>query len=364
MLDYSMLWVQSLADYLQRTGDTAVPRSVYSILRAFMTHLAVYENPSTGLMDVPEAHWSATDYIDPRGYSSRYGQSAALNAMYYGTLLRAAEVAAALDDPATASLWTERAAAVRESINENLYRPSESRYVTSLMGGVAVTPTVHAQVWPLAYGVVPSQEVTAVADSLLALLSLNPAAPNLETYGMYWVLEGLARAGRTTEAISVTKTYYGYMLDHGATTWWEGFTAYLKYDGSLSHGWSGAPTWFLTTHVLGASQTGPATWSVQPAFNGVVSATGVLPLPGGELAVAWQRASCQDLTLMVVAPAATSGQAVLPLLGASMVITLNDTTVWRAGQPLETDVTAGPDGIHLALAAGDHRVLVHGDCLP
>jgi hypothetical protein len=95
-----------------------------------------------------------------------------------------------------------------------------------------------------------------------------------------------------------------------------------------------------------------------------VSAAGVLPLPGGELAVAWQRASCQDLTLTVVAPAATSGQAVLPMLGASMVITLNDTTVWRAGQPLETDVTAGPDGIHLALAAGDHRVLVHSDCLP
>jgi alpha-L-rhamnosidase len=363
MLDYSMLWAQSLDDYLRRTGDTAVPRAVYSILRAFMAHLASYENQTTGLMDVPEAHWSVTDYIDPRGYSSRYGQSAALNAMYYGTLLRAAEVAAALDDPAAASLWTEKAAVVRESVNQSLYRPTDARYLTGLLGGAPVTPTIHAQAWPLAYGVVPTQEMTAVADSLLELLSPNPAAPNVETYGMYWVLEGLARAGRIAEAISVTKTYYGYMLDHGATTWWEGFNSYLSYSGSLSHGWSGAPTWFLTTHVLGASLTGPATWSVQPAFSGVVSATGVLPLPGGDLAVAWQRASCQDLTLVVGAPAATSGQAVLPLLGSSTTITLNDTAVWRDGHPLAAGVTAGADGIHLSLAAGDHRVLVRGDCL-
>jgi hypothetical protein len=64
LLDYGMLWVQSLHDYQQMTGDVQSLAQVYSVLREFMTYLEGYESPSTGLLDIPFGKWWETALID------------------------------------------------------------------------------------------------------------------------------------------------------------------------------------------------------------------------------------------------------------------------------------------------------------
>jgi alpha-L-rhamnosidase len=363
MLDFGFLWVQALHRYWQWTGDGSFLESLYPSLCDFMDYVQSYENVTTGLLDLPLDHWSQTALIDWAGYHSRYGQSTALNAFYYRTLLDSAEMADALGDATRAWAWRQAADEVRQQANESLYLAAEGRYRTTIYGGESIPPSPHAQAWALAYGLVPQQEMDAVASALLELLSADPAAPNVEIYGMYWVLRALGEAGRIPEALQIIESYYGRLLDLGATTWWEGFTSNDYYTGSLCHGWGGAPTWFLSTYVLGLRHSGPGEWQLNPSLEGLSSASGVLPFPAGQVRVQWQRPTCQEAVLTVTSPPGTTGEIVIPFTGAATALTLDGALIWENGSPLVAGVTALPDGIRVRLAGGGtHTFDVSQDC--
>ena len=362
MLDYAMLWVHSLAEYTEQTQDFSLTDESYPALQRFISHLGTFENPETGLLDLPKQHWSETAYIDGKGFYSRYGQSTALNALYYSTLLRAADLVDR-SDPESAGVWRGKAEQVKASVNNLLYLPSQGRYLTHVYGGQPFEPSAHAQAWPLAYGLAPAGEVEPVVAALLELLSQDPANYNVEIYGMFWVLEALGQTGHISEALAIIETYYGYLLDQGATTWWERFDANQYYWASLSHGWGSAPTWFLTTHVLGARRLSPYQWLVKPAFSSLDYASGSLPLKDGSLQVQWERQSCQVKHLVLAAGEPSQGEAVIPYEHPSLVITLDGQDVWRNGIPVRDGVNLQPDGVHIPVSAGNHEIYTHQECI-
>jgi len=235
--------------------------------------------------------------------------------------------------------------------------------LTHIYNGQPFEPSAHAQAWPLAYGLAPEGETEAVVAALLELLSTNPTSTNVEIYGMFWVLEALGQTGHIPEALDIIRNYYGYLLDQGATTWWERFDAHQYYWASLSHGWGNAPTWFLTTYVLGARRLGPHRWSVKPAFNSLDFASGSLPLADGSLQVQWERQSCQDMRLALASNEPSQGEAVIPFYHPGLVVALDGENVWMNGTPLRDGVTLGPDGVHIAVGAGNHEINAHQECI-
>lgn len=370
LLDYGMLWVQGLAEHQRLTGDTAFTRGLYDRVAPLLDHLATFERPSAGLLDLadgPDGRLALIDwgsFKDWGTYYSRYGQSTAVNALYHGTLRDAAALAQALGDLDHAAAWRRRSERVRERLNSRNFDRSSHRYITTRLPDRLVPPWPHAQAWPLAHGVVPEAEVPAVADELVGLLDPDPAAPNVDIYGMFWLLEALARSGRVTDGLDVITRHYGRLLDAGATSWWESFYAEGRPDQALSHGWGGAPTWFLTTHVLGARRSGPASWQVRPALVGLGFAEGSLPLPQGDLAVAWRRLACGRHLVTLRAPAGTTGQLVLPFRDAVTAVVVDGRPVWAAGRPAAGagDVSLTAAGIAVGLAAGEHEAAVIRPC--
>jgi alpha-L-rhamnosidase len=368
LLDYGMLWVQSVYDYQQMTGGVQLSAQVYPVLCEFMAYMESYENPDTGLLDIPRGEWWETALIDWSAPDSRYGQSTAINALYYGTLVDASGVAEAVGATADALTWRQKADLVKREANTHLYLPTQHRYVTSIVQGQALPPSIHAQAWPLAYGLAPEQETDRLASSLLELLSgpetsiPSPFVERIEIYGMFWVLKALGEAGRIPEALDLIRTTYGRLLDRGATTWWEGFKTDAHYFSTLSHGWGGAPTWFLTTYVLGARRSGPDTWTVKPALDGVRCVSGSLPLATGELQVRCERRGCGESQLELIAPVTTTGEVVVPFADSTMVLTLNNRVIWQDGTPLADDVITSADGIHISLPGGDHTLHIVQDC--
>ncbi len=365
MLDYAMLWVQGLDEYAQTSEDLAFVRRAYPQVEQFMAHLAGYQNASTGLLDIPPAHWSQSAYLDPLGQSSRYGQSTALNAMYSGTLLSAARLAQYAGQPARAQAWQAQAEALRLAIHEHLYNYNERRYAATLYQGQAEPPSPHAQAWALAYDIPPQDERAVVAYSLLDLLSDDPAAPNVEIYGFYWVLEGLGRAGRVSEALDLLETYYGAMLDQGSVTWWESFNSLQDYRGSLSHGWGAAPTWFLTTYLMGARQTGAQTWQLAPPLSGVSQVSGALPLRGAALQAAWRVDACGGAQITLDAPPGYRGSLRLPAAWAGGLVALDGVPAWDGRALLLPGVRLADGGVSLSIPPGEHIVLINaGNCAP
>jgi alpha-L-rhamnosidase len=362
MLDYSMLWVQDLAGYLRITQDLDFAAQMYPALERLMDHLAQLENTSTGLLDLPDGHWSVTAYIDVAGRNSRYGESTALNSIYARSLAQAAETAEFTNHGWRADQWREKAKNLTRAINSQLYKQENSRYWTNVYNEQFYEPDVYSQAWPLAYDIVPDDRRTAVADALLELISNDLAKPNIGTYGMLWVLEALGKAGYFEQALGIIRNYYGHMLSAGTSTWWEGFHANVFPETSVSHGWSGAPTWFLSTYILGARQERVDRWQVQPSFTGVDFASGVLPLSNGELRVHWERVACGEVVLKISSPEDTGGEAIFPAEWQELSILLDEDTVWERGMTGLTGAIADTQGVHIPLGSGEQELRARYRC--
>jgi alpha-L-rhamnosidase len=362
MLDYAMLWVASLAEYVQISGDDTILDSVYEPLTQFVLHLGSFENRATGLLDLPKGPWAQTAYVESRGSDSRYGQSTALNALYYSTLLHAADLADQADKPGDAQTWRQKATLVKQKINELLYLPVEQRYATTIYQGVTYPPTPHAQAWALAYGLVPESSRDAVVSALLDTISTDPASPNLDIYGMYWVLEALGQAGDIEPALALIESYYGRLLDSNATTWWEQFTSGNHYWQSLSHTWGGSPTWFLSTYILGARWTGPRAWQIRPPTNVVDVVAGSIPLQNGSLQVRWERRSCQASELVIISAPDTRGEVVLPLTASISQVTLDGKAIFQYGVLQTTTAARSPDELRVQVNGGQHSMTIRFDC--
>ena len=133
----------------------------------------------------------------------------------------------------------------------------------------------------------------------------------MSTFYGYYVLLALAKGGKTPEAIDAMRSYWGAMLDMGATTFWEDFDmkwlknasgiceiptadkndihatygkfCYEKLRLSLCHGWSCGPAPFALKHILGVKilKPGCKRISIEPHLGNLTWAKGTYPTPYG-----------------------------------------------------------------------------------
>ncbi|MBQ6187105.1 MAG: alpha-L-rhamnosidase [Prevotella sp.] len=175
-------------------------------------------------------------------------------------------------------------------------------------------------------GHVPSHTNNGQAAALLALEGMIDAeeaakvitdgGPEKFTSFMgYYLLEALAAAGRYDDALQLISTYWGRMIDLGATTFWEDFNyadsrnaaridevvpegkfdihadggayCYVGLRHSFCHGWASGPTAWLSRHVLGIEplDIGFRKVRINPHLGGLSWAEGALPTPYGIIKV-------------------------------------------------------------------------------
>ncbi len=137
----------------------------------------------------------------------------------------------------------------------------------------------------------------------------------ISTFYGYFVLLARTETGDLKGALDLIRTYWGGMLDAGATTFWEDFetdwlagsfgidsmpVAGMKdihgdfgkycYQGlrhSLCHGWAGGPAAFLSEKVLGITPVEPGFKKVRikPEPGGLDHVCGSVPTPYGPISV-------------------------------------------------------------------------------
>lgn len=141
------------------------------------------------------------------------------------------------------------------------------------------------------------------------------------TFYGYLMLEAMALAGDWQGALDVIRSYWGAMLDLGATTFWEDFNldwlpgaagidelvpegkkdihgdfgayCYKGFRHSLCHGWASGPTAWLSRHVLGVEivEPGCAKVRITPHLGDLEWAEGTFPTPFGPIHVRHERLS-------------------------------------------------------------------------
>ncbi len=171
------------------------------------------------------------------------------------------------------------------------------------------------------------------ANAMLTLSGLNDAVrtnqlelareplAGVSTFYGYYILQARAMAGDYDGCLDMIRTYWGAMLDRGATSFWEDFNlAWLSGSGrideatpagtkdlhadygaycykglrhSLCHGWAAGPTAWLSEHVLGITPIAPGFKKarIKPRRFGLEWARGTYPTPMGPIGVELKRAA-------------------------------------------------------------------------
>ena len=144
---------------------------------------------------------------------------------------------------------------------------------------------------------------------------MKDGVSDFSTFYGYYMLQTMAKGGYYKEAMDYIKTYWGAMLDMGATTFWEDFNMeWIKnaaridelvpegkkdihgdygdycYSGlrhSLCHGWASGPTSWLSEHVLGVTvlEPGCKKIEVKPNLGNLEWVQGSFPTPMGDVKI-------------------------------------------------------------------------------
>lgn len=158
------------------------------------------------------------------------------------------------------------------------------------------------------------------------LLSVNPLE-GLSTFLGYYTLEARALAGDYIGALEVIRSYWGGMLDCGATTFWEDFDlkwmdnafridefpipgkkdihgdfgnyCYKGLRHSLCHGWAGGPAAWLSEHLLGINILSPGMGkiSVTPRLSGLEWLEGSYPTPHGKILIRAKKGKAPEISV-------------------------------------------------------------------
>jgi len=295
------------ADWMH-TGDAGWLAPRYDALRP---KLLLERARADGLLVSSEAQRTREDIVDwPAGERDGYvftPVNTVVNAFHLRALARMAELAAALGRDAEAAGYRARERSVREAFQRVLFDPARGLYRD---GEGTDHASAHANLFPLAFGLVPAEHEAAVS----AWLASRGMACSV--YAAQYLLEGLFEHGAGVEALALIRApadrSWRHMVESGTTITWEAWDQKYKPNQDWNHAWGAAPANLLPRFVLGAQPLAPG-WRrarIRPIPGLLTRAAGTVPTPRGPIQVAWTIEPAFTLTLSV--PPAMTAQVELP----------------------------------------------------
>ena len=296
---YSMWWVLIHRDLYKNQGDLEYLRKQQKYLVALLDQLIEKTKDNKENLD-------GTRFLDWPSSENPKGIHAGLHAMMIMTLEAGAELCQILDEPAQAARCKTMAAQMK------MYVPDAngSKQAAALMALAGLMPAEKA-----------NADVIAVGD-----------CERFSTFYGYYMLQAKAKAKDYTGALNCIRSYWGGMLDMGATTFWEDFDlawtqnaapidelvpdgkddihgdfgayCYKKLRHSLCHGWASGPTSWLSEHVLGVSivEAGCKTIRIQPNLGDLQWVEGTYPTPMGVVKIRHEKQADGTVKSKIDAP--------------------------------------------------------------
>lgn len=284
MVSYSMWWVLIQRDVYLHTGNLQYLKQQSAYLKGLLAHFVTKIDAQH-----KEALHDGTRFLDWPSSENPKAVHAGLQAMMIMTLKAGEELSKILGDNATAATCANAVERLRQYVPD----ANNSKQAAALMALSGLAPAVKM-----------NKEIIAV-----------DGVKNYSTFYGYYMLQAKALAGDQAGAMADIKTYWGAMLNLGATTFWEDFNmdwlhnasridepvkpgqkdihgdygayCYIGLRHSLCHGWASGPTPWLTEHVLGIKVIAPGcrVIRIKPFLGDLSYAEGTFPTPYGIVSV-------------------------------------------------------------------------------
>ncbi len=330
------------ADWMH-TGDRVWLAARYEALKP---KLLLDRAREDGLLVSGEAQRTREDIVDwPAGERDGYvftPVNTVVNAFHLRSLALMADLASALGRTGEAAEYRARERKGRESFQRVLFDASRGLYRD---GEGTEHASVHANLFPLAFGLVPAEQAHAVATWLAG------RGMACSVYAAQYLMEALLANGAGAEALALMMApgdrSWRHMVESGTTITWEAWDQKYKPNQDWNHAWGAAPANLLPRFVLGVRPATPG-WSralVRPVPGGLTRAAGRVPTPRGPIDVRWTREKALRMDLRL--PAGTGAQVELPTTSGATTVFLDGRRVestlvdgyWRLAEPVAGNVT-------------------------
>lgn len=236
--------------------------------------------------------------------------NAVVNAFYCLNLRQMADIADALGKKADAEEFQAKAARAAQSFQACFYDAVRGRYVD---GEGSSHTSLHANMLPLAFGLVPAAERARVA----AFVASRDMACSV--YGSQYLLEALFEAGLDEQALALltrsdTRGWLN-MMRSGSTISLEAWDFKLKPNLDWNHAWGAAPANILPRFVLGVRPLAPGFGKVliRPQAGALNKVTGVVPTIRGAVTVTVLQTPGASYSLCFDVPANVTARAEIPV---------------------------------------------------
>ena len=237
MFDYSLLFVPTLLDYYEATGDRETLFELWDTAKRQIA-MAAESFGETGIVrDSDRLGWCFVDW------NLSLNKQASAQSIYLYCEKAAARIAAILGDIEGERAFMQDSEAKRSAALRYLYDEEKGVFIS----GADCQVSIASQVWMILGG------VTNDAGILDRAKEAPDAVGMVTPYMYHHYVQALIDAGRKTQALEILRAYWGGMAKEGADTFWElynpdnpnespyGGTIVLSY----CHAWSCAPAYFL-----------------------------------------------------------------------------------------------------------------------
>lgn len=242
--DYALLYVVSVCDYFEHTGDKEVVNDLLEICKSQLESFKATLDER--LIATKQNGWFA--FID---WCPGLECITALQGVYLYTLQRFGELLKTIGDE-DYEKYSAFISEVRSASESYLYNGSKGVFVNASDN---YQFSVHSQVWMILGGVITGEGAKKL---LISSLDNKDFKQPVTPYMRHYVVEAMLKLGMKGEAVQYLKKYWGGMVELGADTFWE---AYIPDDldfspyndrmiNSLCHAWSCTPSYFIRKYGL------------------------------------------------------------------------------------------------------------------
>ncbi|MCK9222282.1 MAG: glycoside hydrolase family 78 protein [Limnochordia bacterium] len=296
---WSLLWMRSCREYYLFTKDIQGAAKLLDFVKRNVSGLKTFLNDD-GLLDIRA--WNMFDWAGMDTPSR--GVVTHQNCLAVIALQEAAELATWLVDEESAKKFNDFAKVLDEAINRHLWNDTKQAYTDCLRQDGRMSLVYSQQTQTVAYlsGVAKGNR----AQRCRSIIYDPPEGfvRSGSPFFQFFLLEALKQDQKDHEFIDIIRRDWGFMIDMGATTFWEMWHRdQPRMTRSHCHAWSSAPTYFLSSHILGVRPTRPgfAEVIIEPHPGDLKWCRGTMPTPFGSIKVQWSY-DADGFHIEVVAP--------------------------------------------------------------
>jgi len=296
--------------------DGLISTQTGKVTEAFLRQIGFNPPPPKGLRDIvdwpPGQKDTGWKLARPEGERDGYEMvpiNTMVNCFFYQNMVIMAELATALDKPGDADHFQYMAAKVKRAINTKLFDSDRGIYVD---GEGSSHASLHANMMPLAFDMVPKQHIPSVVNFV------KSRGMACSVYGAQYLLEALYDDGQPQAALDLMRSdsrrSWLNMIRVGSTMTTEAWDEYFKPNLTWNHAWGSAPANIIARKLMGIEPLEPGYRKIRirPQPGDLEWAEIRTPTIAGTVQCSWRHGPAGRFELDLTIPANTAGEVWLP----------------------------------------------------